>query len=119
MGQATSLKRAGAGLPLAMKAISGLMLVITATWALLLAETFTLFGVIRPLAPNIHESAFSAVLKVGAAIVLGTVWVVVMVMLRRFYVKSVEHRTHAQNLSGNSQTHREIAPPIEGHPPGN
>jgi hypothetical protein len=72
-----------------MNAISGLALVITATWVLLLGETYILFGVIRPLAPNIHESVSSAVLKVGAAIVLGVVWVVVMFALRSFYVRRV------------------------------
>jgi hypothetical protein len=102
-----------------MNAISGLVLVITATWVLLLAETFALFGVVRPLAPNIHESAFSAVLKVGAAVVLGTAWVVVMVMLRRFYVRSVERRTHTQNVNGDAQTRPEVAPPTEGNPRGN
>lgn len=72
-----------------MNAISGLALMITATWVLLLAETFILFGVIRPLAPNIHESVSSAVLKIGAAIVLVAVWVVVMFVLRGFYVRRV------------------------------
>jgi hypothetical protein len=62
---------------------------ITATWILLLGETFVLFGVIRPLAPNIHESPSSAVLKIGAAIILGIVWVVVMFVLRSFYVRRV------------------------------
>ena len=72
-----------------MNATSGLGLVITATWVLLLAETFILFGVIRPLAPNIHESPSSAALKVGASIVLGIVWVVVMFLLRGFYLRRV------------------------------
>jgi len=72
-----------------MNATSGLALVITATWVLLLGETFILFGVIRPLGPNIHESAASAVLKLGAAAVLGAVWVMVMYLLRSFYVRRV------------------------------
>ncbi len=72
-----------------MNAITGLALMITATWVLLLGETFVLFGVIRPLAPNIHESAYSAVLKIGATIVLGTIWVVAMFLLRGFYVRRV------------------------------
>jgi hypothetical protein len=75
-----------------MNAISGLALMVTATWALLLVETFVLFGLIRPIAPNIHESAFSAVLKIGATVVLGAVWVVVMFLLRSFYVRRVYHR---------------------------
>jgi len=77
-----------------MNATSGLALMITATWVLLLGETFILFGVIRPLAPNIHESATSAVLKLGAAAVLGVVWVVVMFALRSFYVRRVVRSSH-------------------------
>jgi hypothetical protein len=77
-----------------MNATSGLALMITATWVLLLGETFILFGVIRPLAPNIHESATSAVLKLGAAVVLGAVWVVVMFGLRSFYVRRVVRSSH-------------------------
>jgi hypothetical protein len=72
-----------------MNSTSGIALMITATWVLLLVETFTLFGIIRPLAPNIHESVFSAVLKIGATLVLGAVWVGVMFALRSFIVKRV------------------------------
>jgi hypothetical protein len=70
-------------------AISGLAMMITATWLLLLAETFIFFGVIRPLAPNIHESVTSAILKIGAIIFIFVVWVVVMFVLRSFYVRRV------------------------------
>jgi cytochrome c biogenesis factor len=72
-----------------MNSVSGLALMVTATWLLMLAETYVLFGVIRPLAPNIHESATSAVLKVGATVVLVLVWVGVMFVLRSFYVTRV------------------------------
>jgi len=87
-----------------MNATSGLALVITATWVLLLGETFVLFGVIRPLGPNIHESPSSAVLKVGAAVVLGVVWVVVMFALRSFYVRRVARSSAAES----------VAPPSNG-----
>jgi len=79
-----------------MNAVSGLALMITATWVLLLGETFILFGVIRPLAPNIHESPSSAALKLGAAAVLGVVWVVVMFALRSFYVRRVVRSSQGQ-----------------------
>jgi hypothetical protein len=72
-----------------MNSTSGLMLMVTATWVLLLAETFVFFGVIRPLAPNIHESALSAVLKVGAIIGLLVVWGVAMFVLRTSYTRRV------------------------------
>jgi len=69
-----------------MNGTSGLMLMITATWVLLLAETFVFFGVIRPLAPNIHESMSSSVLKVGAIIGILLVWGVAMYFMRIAYV---------------------------------
>jgi hypothetical protein len=72
-----------------MKAVSGLALMITATWVLLLAETFFFFGVIRPLAPNIHESISSSVLKVGASIGILLVWGVAMYFMRISYVRRV------------------------------
>ena len=81
-----------------MRAFSGLMLMVTATWALLLAETFVFFGVIRPLAPNIHESMFSATLKVGAVIGLLVVWGVVMFLLRTWYVRGVARGATAPAL---------------------
>lgn len=67
--------------------VSGLMLMVTVTWVLLLAETFIFFGVIRPLSPNIHESATSALLKVGAIIGLLVIWGFAMYFLRTFYVR--------------------------------
>ena len=76
-----------------MSSISGLLLMVTATWALLLAETFVFFGVIRPLAPNIHESAFSAALKIGAVLGLVAVWGVVMFILRVSYVRRVVRKS--------------------------
>jgi len=72
-----------------MNSISGLVLMVTVTWALLLGETFIFFGVIRPLAPNIHDSVSSAALKVGATIGLVVFWGVVMFFLRTSYVRRV------------------------------
>jgi len=81
-----------------MRALSGMMLMVTATWALLLAETFVFFAVIRPLAPNIHESMFSAVLKLGAVVGLLVVWGVVMFILRTSYVRRVARSPTASAL---------------------
>jgi len=78
-----------------MHALSGIMLMVTATWGLLLAETFVFFGVIRPLAPNIHDSVFSAALKVGAVLGLLVVWGVVMFLLRTSYARRVGRRPSA------------------------
>src|SRR5437660_3422601 len=81
-----------------MNAIAALALMVTATWVLLLGETFVLFGVIRPLGPNIHESPSSAALKLGAAAVLGLVWVVAMFLLRGFYVRRVARSSSGQHV---------------------
>ncbi len=83
-----SLNESGINRP-AVNAVLGLLLMITATWVLMIAETFILFGLIRPLGPNIHESVTSAALKIGATVVLGGVWVAVMFLLRSFYVHRV------------------------------
>jgi hypothetical protein len=74
----------------AMNPTSGLALMITATWVLLLAETFIFFGVVRPLAPNIHESMASAALKVGAIVGLLVVWGVAMFVMQTAYVRGVK-----------------------------
>ena len=76
-----------------MNSVSGLTLMVTVTWVLLLAETFIFFGVIRPLAPNIHESALSAILKVGAIVGLLVVWGFAMFVLRTSYVRRVAHHS--------------------------
>jgi len=72
-----------------MHTLPGMMLMVTATWALLLAETFIFFGVVRPLAPNIHESAFSAGLKLGVVIGLLVVWGLAMFFMQKFYARRV------------------------------
>jgi hypothetical protein len=91
-----------------MNATSGLALMITATWVLLLGETFILFGVIRPLGPNIHESVSSAVLKLGAGIVLALVWVGVMFALRSLYVRRV---VRSSTTGSGAQQAREAVEP--------
>jgi len=72
----------------AMRGLTKLLLMVTVTWVLVLGETFFFFVVIRPLGPNVHESASSAVLKVTSTILLLLLWIVVMFLLRRYYVRS-------------------------------
>jgi hypothetical protein len=61
-----------------------MMLVITAAWLLILSEAYLFFFVIRPTAPNIHESIVSAVLKIGSVALLAVLWVVVLFALEYF-----------------------------------
>lgn len=71
-----------------MNSLTGMIALITATWVLLMAEVYLFFGIIRPLAPNIHESMFSAALKIGAVLALLVAWGVAMFVFERFFVRS-------------------------------
>jgi len=77
---------------------SKLFLIVSLTWVLLLGETFLFFEVIRPLAPNIHESVFSASLKVTATILLFVLWAAAMFAMERYYVRST--RPHQPRVVG-------------------
>ncbi len=70
-----------------MAALSSMAMVITATWGLLLGEAYLFFEIIRPLAPNIHESVTSATLKVAAVAFLFVVWMAAMFLFERYYVR--------------------------------
>jgi hypothetical protein len=85
MTSAEKERRAGGGL-LAM------LLVITGSWLLVLAETFVFFDIVRPLGPALHEGSVpSAVLKIGLTAGLVVLWVVVMFGIWWLYLKV--HRT--------------------------
>jgi hypothetical protein len=58
-----------------------MMLVITVAWLLILSESYIFLLVIRPTAPNIHESVVSAALKIGSIAMLAVLWVVVLFAL--------------------------------------
>lgn len=74
------------GSPMAM------LVAITASWLLILGETFVFFDIVRPLGPALHEGGVpSTVLKVGLTVGLGALWVVVMFVLLSMYLKA--HRT--------------------------
>ncbi len=70
-----------------MGAFTRMMMLVTATWALLLGEAYLFFQLIRPLAPNIHESLSSAALKGVAVVSLFVAWVLVMFLLERYLVR--------------------------------
>ena len=64
------------------------MTIITVGWILTLIEAYVFFGIIRPLAPNIHESLTSAILKIGASGALTLIWIGVMRFLLSRYIAS-------------------------------
>ena len=58
---------------------------------LIIGETYLFFMAIIPLGPiphNLPEYTAIALLKVGLTFGLGVLWLVVMVLLTRYYVKS-------------------------------
>jgi hypothetical protein len=61
--------------------IRKMMVVITVAWALILSESYLFFSLIRPTAPNIHESIVSEVLKIGSIAMLAVLWIVVLFAL--------------------------------------
>ncbi|HVC27125.1 MAG TPA: hypothetical protein VND40_03100 [Nitrososphaerales archaeon] len=69
-----------------------MLLVVTASWLLILGETFVFFDIVRPLGPALHEGNVpSTVLKVGLTAGLAALWVVVMFGLWWMYLRA--HRT--------------------------
>jgi hypothetical protein len=69
-----------------------MLLVITASWLLILGETYVFFVIVRPLGPPLHEGAVpSTVLKVGLTTGLGLLWVVVMFGIWWLYLRA--HRS--------------------------
>jgi len=66
-----------------------MLLVITASWLLILGETYVFFVIVRPLGPALHEGAVpSTVLKVGLTVGLGLLWVVVMFGIWWLYLRA-------------------------------
>ncbi len=61
--------------------VAKMMVVITVAWLLILSESYLFFDVIRPTAPNIHESILSLLLKVPSVAMLAVIWVAVLYVL--------------------------------------
>jgi len=66
-----------------------MLLVITASWLLILGETYVFFVIVRPLGPPLHEGAVpSTALKVGLTVGLGALWVAVMFGIWWLYLRA-------------------------------
>ena len=66
-----------------------MILVITASWLLILGETFFFFDVVRPLGPPLHEGAVpSDLLKIGLTAGLGVLWVLAMFVIWWLYLRA-------------------------------
>jgi hypothetical protein len=66
-----------------------MILVITASWLLILGETYVFFVIIRPLGPSLHEGSLpSSILKIVLTAGLGFLWVAVMFGIWRIYLRA-------------------------------
>jgi hypothetical protein len=66
-----------------------MLLVITASWLLILGETYVFFVIVRPLGPPLHEALLpSTILKVALTAGLGLLWVAVMFGIWWLYLRA-------------------------------
>ncbi|MBI2184834.1 MAG: hypothetical protein HYU39_07750 [Thaumarchaeota archaeon] len=69
-----------------------LMMILFATWLLILGGSVIVFKLIVPI-PDLYEGRIglivTAILKAGASVALVLVWVWIMVNLRNLYVKRI------------------------------
>ena len=73
---------------MSLRNLYGLMLIVTAAWLLILAESYLFIAIIRPLGPPIHIGLVpSSVLKVFLTAFLGLLWVGVMFALDYLYAR--------------------------------
>lgn len=67
----------------------GMLLVITASWVLILAETYVFFVIVRPLGPELHAGDIpSSIAKIVLTIGLGASLVFAMFAMSRLYLRA-------------------------------
>jgi hypothetical protein len=74
----------------------GMLLIVTASWLLILVMTYVFFVIVRPLGPPLHEGPLpSSVLKILLTAGLGVLWVGVMFAIWRLYLRAHQIPTSA------------------------
>lgn len=77
-------------------AFLAMLLVVTASWVLILAETYVFFVIVRPLGPPLHEAGLpSSIVKIGMTIGLGALLVFAMFALSWVYLRAFRTPTPA------------------------
>jgi len=73
-----------------------MMVIIAASWVLILGETYVFFVIVRPLGPALHEAGLpSTVAKIGLTIGLGIFLVFAMFAMSRLYLRAFQTPTPA------------------------
>ena len=71
---------------MSLRAVYGLMIVVTVAWLLILGESYFFIVVVRPLGPNLHSGFIpSSIAKVLLTAGLGFLWVGVMFVIDSLY----------------------------------
>ena len=66
-----------------------MLLVIAASWVLILGETYVFFVVVRPLGPPLHEAGLpSSIVKIALTLGLGALLVFAMLAMSRLYLRA-------------------------------
>jgi hypothetical protein len=73
---------------MSLRAVYGLMIVVTVAWLLILGESYFFIVVVRPLGPNLHSGFIpSSIAKVLLTAGLGFLWVGVMFVIDSLYAR--------------------------------
>jgi hypothetical protein len=82
--------------PMSLRAVYGLMIIVTVAWLLILGESYFFIVIVRPLGPNIHSGFIpSSVAKVLLTAGLGFLWVGVMFAMDSLYARFTRTPTSA------------------------
>lgn len=66
-----------------------MLAVVTASWVLILAETYVFFVIVRPLGPALHAGDIpSTIAKIGLTVCLGAFLVGAMFAMSRLYLRA-------------------------------
>ena len=81
---------------MSLRAVYGLMIIVTVAWLLILGESYFFIVIVRPLGPNIHSGFIpSSVAKVLLTAGLGFLWVGVMFAMDSLYDRFTRTPTSA------------------------
>ncbi len=69
----------------------GMLLIVAASWVLILGETYVFFAIVRPLGPELHAGDVpSSVAKIILTLGLGAFLVFAMFAMSRLYLKAFQ-----------------------------
>jgi hypothetical protein len=78
-----------AGISRSLLSLIAMLMIVAASWVLILGETYVFFVVIRPLGPPLHEAGLpSSMVKIALTMGLGAFLILAMFGMSRIYLKA-------------------------------